>query len=138
MTTPFTTDMTATDLELVVTDVLAVLELPFVETSGTEEFSAWLTIHGPADIALTVSADHAGATAIAQAFFGDDFEDGDQADAMKEIANVCAGGCKTMIEGEWTIGIPDAGTAHLAADALHATCPAGAGRILVGMGNKAD
>ena len=61
MTTPFTTDMTATDLELVVTDVLAVLELPIVETSGTEEFSAWLTIHGPADIALTVSADHAGA-----------------------------------------------------------------------------
>jgi len=136
MTTDVTQALSTDDLEAIVGDVFAVLGAPsdmHDATGGVH--SSWLEITGPGRVLMTVDADASAATAVAMAFFGEDFEDGDQQDAMKELANVCAGSCKTMLEGEWTIGIPESGTTELPADSIHATAFAGGGQVKIGLAN---
>ncbi len=139
MTSQFVTQaLTETDLEQIITDVLGVLEAPGDVTA--EEHGgqiASVVIHGPVDVVLVVNADDAAATAVAIAFFGEDFEDGDQPDALRELANVCAGASKTMLDGEWTIGIPTEGPTALDDEAVHAVAPVANGLIRISLGRAA-
>ncbi len=140
MDSQFLTDaLTAEELEHIVTDVLGVLE---VHADGAADASgggsaASVVIHGPRDLILVVQADPAAAAAVATAFFDEDSVEDDREDAMRELANVCAGATKTMLEGEWTIGIPTAGVTDIASDSIHAVAHVGGGEIQISLGSAA-
>ncbi len=56
---------------------------------------------------------------------------------MREFTNVCAGAAKTMLDGEWMIGILIAGDSGVAADAVKAIVGVGSGRIQASLGAAA-
>lgn len=128
--------ITGEELAEIIGDVLSVLEAPQNATASSDdpEVAASVVIHGPQDLVLEVHCDPAAGAAVAQAFFGADASSDDRTDAMRELVNVCAGASKTMLEGEWTIGIPTDGSTVLTDDAIRAIVPMGLGRIQASLG----
>ena len=103
----------AAEIEAAMVDVVSALELPRVCESGTgdeDAVSAGVTLRGDSEIELVVSAPRSAARSVAAAFFGCDAGavDGvDLNDAMGELANICGGAIKPLLEGQWVIGVPD-------------------------------
>jgi len=135
------------DLELATAEVLGVIGVKFDEyevREGTpERLMARVVIHGTSDLDLTVEAPAQVAAAVAAVFFGTDGEGGattDLPDAMGELANITAGAIKPMLDGHWTIGIPDRfGPQPISSDsAVRAMVPLGRGLVAITVARSAD
>ena len=126
------------DLAAMLTDVWATLDLPggpactaTLDPAVAPRISAQANLHGDAEnlgheLRLVVSIDRDAAGLLAGAFFGTDGVSSvsEVQDAVGELANMCAGAVKTLLEGEWVIGIPTPGDETLV-EALRAGIKAG-------------
>ncbi|MEZ5410341.1 MAG: chemotaxis protein CheX [Acidimicrobiales bacterium] len=144
-----TTEVTLTepDIEAMLADVWATLDLPGgmarLDAEVAPRITALANLHGDAEnidaeLQLMVTVDKDAAALLAAAFFGADAPSGvvEVADAVGELANMCAGAVKTLLEGEWVIGIPTPGdeTASRAAGWVEATLPVQAGWVRLALG----
>lgn len=109
--------VTEADMEAMLADVWATLELPDqpagLDPATSDTISSWADLHGDAEnrgarLNLTVTVDRGALGLLVGAFFGTTgVADGAEVDdAVGELANMCAGAIKTLLEGEWVIGIP--------------------------------
>lgn len=145
--------LTEPDIEAMLADVWATLDLPAeaarLDAAVAPRITARAQLHGDAEnidaeLQLMVTVDKEAAGLLAAAFFGADATSGagEVADAVGELANMCAGAVKTLLEGDWVIGIPAPGdeNASLAAGWVEATLPVHAGwvRLALGPGDGSD
>lgn len=139
-TSPLT--LSVEDLGAAVGDVLLGLRVSerSPERVGADEstLSAGVVLHGPSDISMVVSAPESVAHALASAFFGIDDEalsSADVHDAVGELANICGGAVKPLLDGQWVIGVPDRDDPRTpdSASALETAVPVGGGHVVVAM-----
>lgn len=130
------------DLGAAVGDVLMGLQVSErnPERVGPDEsmVSAGVVLHGPSDISMVVSAPESVAHALASAFFGIDdqaLSSADVHDAVGELANICGGAIKPLLEGQWVIGVPDRNDPRTpdSASALETAVAMGGGHVVVAM-----
>jgi len=130
------------DLGAAVGDVLLGLRVsernPALVGPDEGTLSAAVVLHGPSDISMVVSAPESVAHVLASAFFG--LEDqalssADVHDAVGELANICGGAVKPLLDGQWVIGVPDRDDPRTpdSASALEAKVPVGGGHVVVAM-----
>jgi len=147
--TDHTTEVTLTepDIEAMLADVWATLDLPGetarLDAEVAPRITARANLHGDAEnidaeLQLMVTVDKEAAGLLAAAFFGAGTTSGagEVADAVGELANMCAGAVKTLLDGEWVIGIPTPGdeSASRAAGWVEATLPVQAGWVRLALG----
>lgn len=105
------------DLEAMLTDVWATIDLPArtaeLDPEVASRITAQANLHGDAEnlgneLQLVVTIDRDAVALLAGAFYGlDDVSSVSEVqDAVGELANMSAGAVKTLLPGEWVIGIP--------------------------------
>lgn len=142
------------DLAAMLTDVWDTLDLPggpgstaTLDPAVASWISAQANLHGDAEnlgnqLQLIVSVDRDAAALLSGAFFGTDGVSSvsEVQDAVGELANMSAGAVKTLLPGEWVIGIPTA-TDEARADEpgwVSATIAVQAGSVRLALGPGAD
>jgi len=102
------------DLEAATTEVLTALGVPFddfaLPDNIPESLAARVSIRGGRALDLSIEVPARVAAEVAALFFGTEtgsLDATDLSDAMGELANITAGAIKPMLDGHWTIGIPD-------------------------------
>ncbi len=139
--------LTEPDIEAMLADVWATLDLPGEAAPlGAEvgpRITALANLHGDAEnldaeLQLMVTVDKEAARLLTAAFFGSGISSGagEVADAVGELANMCAGAVKTLLQGEWVIGIPTPGdeTVSRGSGWVGATLPVQAGWVRLAVG----
>jgi len=106
--------LTVEDLESATTEVLTALGVPFdnfpLPPDIPQSLLARVSIRGERALDLSVEVPAGVAAEVAALFFGTETRSltaSDLFDAMGELANITAGAIKPMLDGHWTIGIPD-------------------------------
>lgn len=142
------------DLAAMLADVWATLDLPggpgstaALDPAVSGRISALADLHGDAEnlgseLRLLVSVDRSAAALLAGAFFGTDgvASPAEVQDAVGELANMSAGAVKTLLPGEWVIGIPvtaDEGVSY-ETGWVAASLPVLSGSIRLALGPAAD
>jgi hypothetical protein len=139
--------LTEPDIEAMLADVWATLDLPdqaaALDAAVASRITAKANLHGDAEnidgeLQLMVTVDKAAAGLLVAAFFGPGNASGvgEVADAVGELANMCAGAVKTLLAGEWVIGIPTQAdeAASQATGWVEATLPVQAGWVRLALG----
>jgi len=137
------------DLEAAAGEVLTALQVPFddfdVPIDSPDRLVARVSVRGEGAIDLTVDVPSRVAAQVAALFFGTESgaaSANDLVDAIGELANITAGAIKPMLEGHWTIGIPDCNDPApiQTSNTIECTVPLGRGaaKILVGLAASAE
>ena len=142
------------DLAAMLTDVWATLDLPggpamtaALAAEVAPRISARANLHGDAEnlghqLELLVSVDRDAAALLVGAFFGTDGVSSvaEVQDAVGELANMSAGAVKTLLPGEWVIGIPEPAdeATSTAAGWVAAVVGVQAGSVCLALGPGAD
>ncbi len=141
------------DLSAMLADVWATLDLPGgpdctakLHVDVAPRISAQANLHGDAEnlgneLRLVVTIERDAAALLAGAFYGVDEVSSvsEVQDAVGELANMSAGAVKTLLPGEWVIGIPTT-TDETITDQpgwVSATLPVQAGWVRLALGPAA-